>query len=48
MLVANAFVRHEQSASIVAAKSEKMEQQFIMDRAYFEHKYDGHILEECK
>lgn len=48
MLVADAFVRHEQSASITAVRSDKMNHQFVMDRAYFEHKYGGQTLEECK
>jgi GT2 family glycosyltransferase len=47
-LVADAFVRHEQSAAVNATRSDKLDRQFIMDRAYFEHKYGGQILEECK
>jgi len=46
MLIADAFVRHEQSAAINATRGEAMDEQFIMDKAYFEHKYGGQTLEE--
>ena len=48
MLVADAYVRHEHSASVKAGMSEKLEMQMVLDRAYFERKYGGQILEECK
>ena len=51
MYVPEAVVRHEQSASVNIARkknSTRMDEQFIMDKAYFERKYGGQILEECK
>lgn len=51
MYLPDAVVRHEHSAAVQAAQAknrEKMDMQFIMDRAYFERKYGGSILEEYK
>ncbi len=48
MLVADAFVRHEQSAAINASRSDKLDRQMALDRMCFERKYGGQILEECK
>lgn len=48
MLIAGAFIRHEQSAAVKAARSETLNRQFVLDKAFFERKYGGQILEECK
>lgn len=48
LLVAGAFVRHEQSAAVNSAKSDRLEKQFILDQAFFQRKYGGQILEEYK